>query len=260
LLAAIILHAGRGEGFPGAAPGQGGHGQLDARDASIGRRSGHQGSSGRDRATSVDESSLKSIQVQNSIDRVKAGDPAARDELIGCCCDRLDLLIMKMLGRYEEVKRSEHVDDVVQRVTMRLYRSLEPVALESSRDFLRLASVQIRRELLDLVAHFFSPDDSSTGDAGSSRPDAPQDGDTVAGVPMGAFDATRLSKWIGFHRQIERLEDEDRELFELLWYQGLTQPETADLLGISRGTMIRRWQGARLRLFDALNGQLPPSD
>jgi DNA-directed RNA polymerase specialized sigma subunit len=112
----------------------------------------------------VNESSLKSIQVQNAIDRVKAGDPAARDELIGCCCDRLDVLILKMLGRYEEVKRSEHVDDVVQKVTMRLYRSLEPVAMENSRDFLRRASVEIRRELVDLVAHFFSPDGSSTGE------------------------------------------------------------------------------------------------
>jgi RNA polymerase sigma-70 factor (ECF subfamily) len=77
---------------------------------------------------------------------------------------------------------------------------------------------------------------------------------------MGAFDATRLSAWTGFHRQIDLLEDADRELFELLWYQGLTQPETADLLGISRATMIRRWQGARLRLFDALKGHLPPTD
>ena len=30
-------------------------------------------------------------------------------------------------------------------------------------------------------------------------------------------------------------------------------------MGVSRRTMIGRWQGARLRLFDALNGQLPPS-
>jgi DNA-directed RNA polymerase specialized sigma24 family protein len=208
----------------------------------------------------VNDSSLKSIQVQNSIDRVKAGEPAARDELIGCCCDRLDLLITKMLGRHEQVKRSEHADEVVQRVTMQLYRSLERVAPESSRDFLRLASVHIRRELVDLVAHYFGFDGTSTGDAGSGRPDAPQNGDTVAGPQIGPFDVARLSAWTGFHRQIDLLSDEDRELFELLWYQGLTQPETADLLGLSRGAMIRRWQGARLRLFDALNGQLPPSD
>jgi len=37
-------------------------------------------------------------------------------------------------------------------------------------------------------------------------------------------------------------------------------PRTTDLLGASRRSMIARWQGARLRLFDALNGQLPPSD
>jgi RNA polymerase sigma factor (sigma-70 family) len=208
----------------------------------------------------VNDSLLKSIQVQNSIDRVKTGDPAARDELIGCCCDHLDHLIMKMLGRYEEVKRWEYADLVVQRVTMRLYRSLEPVVLETSRDFLRQASVHIRRELVDLAKHFFGAEGSSAGDAADHRPDLPQSGDTIAGPPIGSFDAARLSAWTEFHRQIGLLHDEDREVFELLWYQGLTQPETADLLGVSRGTMIRRWQGARLRLFDALNGQLPPSD
>jgi RNA polymerase sigma-70 factor (ECF subfamily) len=208
----------------------------------------------------VIDSALKSIQVQNSIDRVMAGDPAARDELICRCCDRIDHLIMKMLGRYEEVKRWEYADDIVQRVTMRLYRSLESVALETSRDFLREASVHIRRELVDLAKQFFGGDGrSALGAAGHPR-GLPQSGDTVAGPPVGAFDAARLSAWTEFHRQIELLEDEDREVFELLWYQGLTQPEAADLLGVSRGTMIRRWQGARLRLFDALGGRLPPSD
>ena len=89
----------------------------------------------------MNDSPPKSIRVQNSIDRVKAGDPAARDELICCSCDRLDHLVMKMLGRYEQVKRWERVDFVLQRIMMRLYRSLEPVPLESSRDFLRQASV-----------------------------------------------------------------------------------------------------------------------
>jgi DNA-directed RNA polymerase specialized sigma24 family protein len=208
----------------------------------------------------LNDDSLKSVQVQASIDRVKAGDPAARDELIGRCCDRLDHLIMKMLGRYEEVKRSGYVDDIVQRVTMRLYRSLEPVEAESSRDFLREASDHIRRELVDLAKQFFGGDGASARDAAPNRLDLAQSGGTVAGPAVGAFDAARLSAWTEFHRQIGLLDDEDREAFGLLWYQGLVQPEAADLLGISRGTMIERWQGARLRLFDALHGQLPPSD
>ena len=53
------------------------------------------------------------------------------------------------------------------------------------------------------------------------------------------------------------LEDEDREIFDLLWYQGLTQVEAARILGLSERQVNRRWMAARLRLADALGGQLP---
>lgn len=208
----------------------------------------------------MSDSSLKSIQIQSWIDRVRVGDQAARDELTRCSCDRLDDLVMKMLGSHQRVKRWEQADDVVQKVTLEIYRRLETVSLESSRDFLCQASTHIRRELLGLDKYFFAPVDTSTGDPLATRPDAPTSGDTVAGELVGALEPGRLSAWTRFHRQIDLMEVEDREVFELLWYQGLTQPETADLIGVSRKTMIRRWQGARLRLFDAINGLLPSSD
>jgi RNA polymerase sigma-70 factor (ECF subfamily) len=49
----------------------------------------------------------------------------------------------------------------------------------------------------------------------------------------------------------------EREVFDLLWYQGMTQEEAADLLGLSLSTVRRRWQAARLRLYEALGGELP---
>jgi RNA polymerase sigma-70 factor (ECF subfamily) len=50
---------------------------------------------------------------------------------------------------------------------------------------------------------------------------------------------------------------EDREVFDLIYYQGLSQAEAAGLLDISERTLQRRWQSARLALHDALAGQLP---
>jgi RNA polymerase sigma-70 factor (ECF subfamily) len=40
----------------------------------------------------------------------------------------------------------------------------------------------------------------------------------------------------------------------LLFYEGLTQEEAATVLGVSLRTLKRRWQSARCRLHDALNG------
>jgi DNA-directed RNA polymerase specialized sigma24 family protein len=43
----------------------------------------------------------------------------------------------------------------------------------------------------------------------------------------------------------------------LLYYQGVSQTEAAAILDISERTIKRRWQSARLRLHDALEGRMP---
>jgi RNA polymerase sigma factor (sigma-70 family) len=64
-----------------------------------------------------------------------------------------------------------------------------------------------------------------------------------------------LEEWSFFHVLIERLPTDEQEAFSLVWYGGLTQRETAEVLQISERTMIRRMNRARLLLFQALNGQ-----
>ena len=68
---------------------------------------------------------------------------------------------------------------------------------------------------------------------------------------------SRLAAWTEFHEQIGALPDEEREVFDLLWYQGLSQAEAAELLGVSERTVKRRWQTARYRLHEALGGEVP---
>lgn len=57
--------------------------------------------------------------------------------------------------------------------------------------------------------------------------------------------------------QVDKLPDEEREVFGLLWYEGLTQPEAASVLNVSLKTVKRRWQSARLLLHRAMRGQPP---
>ena len=56
---------------------------------------------------------------------------------------------------------------------------------------------------------------------------------------------------------IEGLPEEEREVFDLLWYQGLTQAEAAGLLHVNVRTLKRRWLSARMKLQDALQGEVP---
>ena len=88
--------------------------------------------------------------------------------------------------------------------------------------------------------------------AASVDPDAPPD-------PAGheSLDPGRLAIWSEFHRQVEALPDEEQAVFDLLWYQGLSQAAAAAVLGVNERTVKRRWQSARVKLHDALEGEAP---
>ena len=78
-----------------------------------------------------------------------------------------------------------------------------------------------------------------------------------AGSRRSFYDPGRLAEWTGFHAQVEALPEEEREVFDLLFYQGVPQAEAAAVLGVSERTIKRRWQAARLALHEALGGRLP---
>ena len=93
--------------------------------------------------------------LQSCLDRMKAGDPTARDDLIRMSYHRLDALVRRMLKKDDRVASWEQADDVLQNAALRLWRSLERVAPGSVAEFLGLAATQIRRELIDLARHYF---------------------------------------------------------------------------------------------------------
>ena len=57
----------------------------------------------------------------------------------------------------------------------------------------------------------------------------------------------QLAEWSAFHQQAGSLPEELGSVFDLIFYQGLSQAEAAEVLGISVKTIKRRWQKARLR-------------
>ena len=196
-----------------------------------------------------------STQIQGCIDRMRSGDASARDELLAHASDRLTRLTRKMLRDFPGVHRWEQTDDVLQNAALRLCRALGEVQPPTVADFFRLAAVQIRRELLDLARRY-------SGAHGEGAHHA-----SVAGATQGLAagldpsdttrDPDRLAAWTDFHREVEALPADDREAFDLLFYQGLSQAEAAVVLDVSERTIKRRWQAARLRLVQSLGGAMP---
>jgi RNA polymerase sigma-70 factor (ECF subfamily) len=195
-------------------------------------------------------------QIQACLDRLRAGDESARDELLGAACDRLRVLTQRMLRDYPGVRRWEQTDDVAQNAAVRLCRALREVRPPTPRDFFAVAALQVRRELIDLARHYAGPQGLGANHASHAAPP----GDTAPPFPDEAdstLDPVRLASWGEFHRQVDALPEDERAVFDLLWYQDLSQPEAAELLGVSESTVKRRWQSARLRLTDLLGGKLP---
>jgi DNA-directed RNA polymerase specialized sigma24 family protein len=68
-----------------------------------------------------------STQIQRCIDRIRAGDASARDELLARATARLTRLTRKMLRDFPDVHRWEETDDVLQNAVVRLCRVLGEV-------------------------------------------------------------------------------------------------------------------------------------
>ena len=202
--------------------------------------------------------SSNTMQVQDWLDRLRCGDESAREKLLQLSCDRLMRLTRKMLRKFDRVRRWEQTDDVFQNATLRLYRTLADVRPESPADFYRLAALNIRRELLDLAKHYFGPCGLGANDASVAGHQAQGQAERPA-APHGDDDPHQLATWTEFHAKIAELPAEERDLFDFLWYQELTQAEVALMLGVSDRTIKRRWAAARLALHERLGGALPES-
>jgi len=201
------------------------------------------------------ESQADTTMFSQLLDRLRAGDTSARNELINVACARLTRLARKMLRAYPTVARWEQTDDVVQNAALRLHRALNEVTPDSPASFFNLAAVQIRRELIDLARHHYGargPGKLHDTIGGDSRP---RQG--IDGLADGTNEPTRLADWTEFHRLVETLPDELREVFNLVWYQGLTQADTAKILGVTERVVKWRWRSARLALHQALKGESP---
>jgi RNA polymerase sigma-70 factor (ECF subfamily) len=196
------------------------------------------------------------VRIESCLDRMKAGDPSARDDVIRLSYRRLDGLVRRMLKRDDRVRSWEEADDVIQNAAVRLWRSLEGVTPGTVDEFLGLAATQIRRELIDLARHYFGPQGQGAHQV-APAPAGACPGGPAAPAFDGAettYDPSRLAAWTEFHRMVGALPADERALCEMLWYLGLPQDEVAEVLGVDVSTVKRRWRAVRLKLHRAVKG------
>lgn len=184
-------------------------------------------------------------RLHNWLADFNSGDATAREAIIEHTCERLRLRTRQMLRGFPSVKRWSETDDVLQNAMVRLHRSLATVKPESPRQFYGLAATQIRRELIDLARRF-------SGAEGIGANHHTDDGERVKSSTDTGYEPETTEKWTEFHEAVDQLHDDQRAAVDLLWYEGVSQPEAARILGVSLATLKRRWQAARLQLSEQL--------
>lgn len=192
-------------------------------------------------------------KLQSLLRDFEIGDSAAINKIIEHACERLQKQTQRMLGNYSRVKRWELTDDVLQNSLIRLHRSLLEIKPETPRQFYGLAATQIRRELIDLARRHYA----QTGIGQNHQTDNPKLPARLEVAPSAGIEPLTLEDWTRFHEAVEILPDEQKEVFELLWYQGFTQQEISTMLDVSLRTIKRRWQEARLTIHAAMDGEQP---
>jgi RNA polymerase sigma factor (sigma-70 family) len=181
------------------------------------------------------------------------GDTPA-EPIIGALIDssvsRLHLLCRTLLVRsYPRLARPPlnlEPEELLSAVVDRLLRALREIRPTNVRQFFALANRHMRWELNDLARRLDK--EKAAVELNEALVESPASDDSELSP-----NARRILD------AVEGLPDEEREAFDLIRIQDLSQPEAAKMLGISESTLRRRLQRGLLLLTQQLS-DLEPSN
>jgi RNA polymerase sigma factor (sigma-70 family) len=190
------------------------------------------------------------LAVQRYLNALSGDDPA--EPIVRALLDRsvhrLQVLCANLLYRgYPRLMRPPvnlRPDELLGAVVERLLKALRAARPETVREFYALANQHMRWELNDLARRLDNQ---------------PAVGELYEGIALSApSSVSKLSpNGLRMLEAIEDLADEEREAFDLVRIQGMTQVEAAEVLGVSRKTVQRRLDRALLTLSEALDDLRP---
>ena len=198
--------------------------------------------------------------LQGQLERAMTGDAVARQRLLELTRDHLMGQARRFLhGSYARLEPFAQTDDVVQQLYIKILRNQDRFWVKANgkpvrtlAEFFGHTSAWMRDVLCDLIRKEYG--------RGDNRPAVlPLDGGLSDTGPLhepssDTLEGEKLRRWTEFHEAAARLPDDLRAVFDLLWYQDMSQAEAAELLGIAVPTVKLRWMKARLQVQQALGG------
>src|SRR5262249_20441565 len=153
-------------------------------------------------------------------------------------------LLHRSYPRLAQPPLNLRAEEMLSAVVERLIKALREARPTTVRQFFALAGQHMRWELNDLARRL--DESPGGGELRAGSPPAPNSSDS--GISP---DGRRMLE------AIDKLPEVEREVFDLVRIQGMTQPEAAQLLGISIATVKRRLNRSLQLLTEALSDLRP---
>ena len=190
-------------------------------------------------------------ELQRLIDRLCAGgaqSTATVDELVGRVYARTRRLARRIFRvSFPRLGAAHETGTVHHEALLRIRRTLDRSKPTTIREFWALSTRIIRNTLIDLARRY---DRSPLRKAQPLNACGP-DGRPLE--PAGREETPEVVEmWTELHNRVSRLPKPQRDVFELCFYNGLTQREAASVLECDPATVCRLWR-------QAITG-LPPLD
>ena len=195
------------------------------------------------------------VAVQRYLDELAglAGDSPAEPvirALLATAVDRLQLLCANLLFRsYPRLTRPPlnlQPDEMLSSVVERMIKAMKSVRPHNVRQFFALANKHMRWELNDLARRL------------DKQVQAQQVRESLVAAPSESSQSQISPNTRRILEAIESLPEDEREAFDLVRIQGMTQPDAAAVLGVSTKTVQRRLNRSLLALEEKLGDLSPP--
>lgn len=192
------------------------------------------------------------LVVQRHLDELARGEPSepvvrALLERSVCRLRRLCVLLLaRSYPRLMKPPMNLEAEDLLGAVAERMMKALREARPTSMRQYFALASQHMRWELNDLARRL------------DEQPPAVEIQDDFALAPS-TSDSGLTTDGRRMLEAIDKLPEDEREVFDLIRIQGMAMPEAAAVLGVSESTVKRRLRKGLANLAEAL-GDLQPRE
>jgi RNA polymerase sigma factor (TIGR02999 family) len=168
----------------------------------------------------------------------RGGDRSARDRLFAILYAELQLSAAAMLRGERDVSLS--IGDLVHETILKLI-ALDRIDWQDRAHFMALTSVMMRRALIEHIR------------AKRTAKRRHQKVELMTNLPdVGNADLDEVNEALD---RLGRIDPERAEIVEMRYFGGMEISDIAVVLNMSESTVKRRWQAARLWLYEALQPQ-----